>query len=614
MTYSSPLRVRQLNFRNMKNVLLSLGFIFVTIFSTFSQTITPSSNVIYVKKGAIGNGTGSSWTDAVPELADALKWARDNQSEGLWNSDNPLQIWVAKGIYKPLYKHNNEAEAGRPILNSFLMVKDVAIFGGFAGTEASLVNRTDWKANPTILSGELDVPYVEEGNSYTGVCHVVVAAGAVDSAVLDGFTITGGKAMLFDYFDVNGFLTSTSSGGGIYLTASYPTLRNLIVTDNRAAYDGGGIYMESDFSNSTVMSLSGISLTGNTAEHHGGGIYHRTMRVTTHNCALMGNVALRGAAFFSNLTYLSFINTLVAGNHADEMVGTSYSYGAVYLESSNLEITNTTISANKGGSIYTAAGGKVTSIKNSIINNHNYAVPGITESSITNSIVQFQTTNNGSNLAGTTNPRFVNGGSYNNAPFINGDYRLLLNSPVVDKGADASYPGNPAGDTDLAGRPRLAGASVDMGAYEGGYDPLPVTMVSFRAEKEQAQVMLKWVTSMEVNASHFELQRSFDGKVFNAIGVVPAKGESNKTVHYQFSDESSGRAAISYYRIRTVDQDGSFSLSQIISINWDHAEDITARLYPNPAKEETDAGRVSNTLHTTGKPLLLKIQNLTINS
>ncbi|ODS79112.1 MAG: hypothetical protein ABS46_16235, partial [Cytophagaceae bacterium SCN 52-12] len=455
-----------------------------------------------------------------------------------------------------------------------------------AGNETSLANRTDWAANPTILSGELDEPYEEGEDTYTGVCHVVVTAGEAGSAMLDGFTVAGGKAEYWAGYNVNGKYVDASSGGGIYVVDSYATLRNLIVTNNSASYTGGGIFIKSSLSNMTQMKLSNISVTGNSSDRFGGGIFMEEMRLATHNCVLMGNVAERGGAFYSDLSYLSLVNTVIAGNQGD-LSGPSYG-GGIYLNGgTNVEIINTTISANKGASIYRESG-TITAVKNSIINNPGVFTVYLTEDKVTNSIVQSVTTNGGnggSNLAGTTNPQFVNGRTANDAPFTNGDYRLKTNSPVVDKGADGSYPGNLNDDTDPAGKPRLAGDHIDMGAYEGGYDPLPVTMASFEASKEGNTAQLSWETVLEVNASHFELQRSADGRNFDAIGTVPAKGEGTKTVRYRFSDHRPAFSeALSYYRIKTVDKDGTYELSAIVSVKWGQAESLYGYVYPNPAR------------------------------
>ncbi len=577
--------------------------IFAAFLSAFSQEIIPSSNIIYVKKDATGNGSGSSWNDAVPELADALQWARENLSGGTWSSGNPLQIWVAKGTYKPLYSHDDDAgDDSPPVLNSFVLVQDVQVYGGFAGNEATLAARTNWNANPTILSGELDEPYEDdtwndEVEVYNAVCHVVVAAGETGSAVLDGFIVTGGEAKYGGYYDVNGRLTDANRGGGVYIVDSYPTLRNLAVNNNSSIYNGGGIYIQSSLSIATQMKLSNVAVMGNHAENYGGGIFMEQMRLATHNCVLMGNVAERGGAFYTEFSYLSLVNTVIAGNQAD-LSGNSYG-GGIYLDGSNVEIINTTISANRGASIYSESG-TITAVKNSIINNPGVFTVYLTEDKVTNSIVQSITTsggNGGTNLAGNTNPLFVNGRTAAEAPFTNGDYRLKTDSPALDKGNNDSYPGNLTDDTDPAGKPRRTGASIDMGAYEGGYDPLPVTMTSFEARREGNITQLSWATVLEVNASHFELQRSADGRIFNAIGTVPAKGEGAKTVRYQFSDYRPAPAeALSYYRIKTVDKDGTYELSAIVSVKWDQAGNIYGYIYPNPAR----GGKATLDLKTEG--------------
>lgn len=172
-----------------KTLLWSASLIFLTLVPAFSQVITPSSNILYVNHAATGNGTGDSWANAVPELADAMLWARQNLSGGTWNSVNPLQIWVASGIYKPLYPAADNPVSNPPtVLNSFVLVRDVQVYGGFSGNEASLAARTNWKSHPTVLSGTLEQPFTD-GETYTAVSHVVIAAGEMGAATLDGFNV-----------------------------------------------------------------------------------------------------------------------------------------------------------------------------------------------------------------------------------------------------------------------------------------------------------------------------------------------------------------------------------------------------------------------------------------
>src|SRR5690606_10702962 len=144
---------------------------------------SPTNNVLFVKKGSEGNG--SSWATAIGELADALKWAKENESN--WTSENPLQIWVASGIYVPLYSPidgSNFANEGKN--NAFLLIGNVHLYGGFNGTESS-ISEIDFNSNSTILSGDLNGDDNLSGFS-DNVYHVLIGSGIVNSKV-KGFTI-----------------------------------------------------------------------------------------------------------------------------------------------------------------------------------------------------------------------------------------------------------------------------------------------------------------------------------------------------------------------------------------------------------------------------------------
>ncbi len=79
------------------------------------------------------------------------------------------------------------------------------------------------------------------------------------------------------------------SGGGIHAQASvYPdasgTIENITVSNNRSAYDGGGI--ELDHKNTTVRNCT---ITGNTAKYEGGGIYVCDNGDVLEDCTITGN-------------------------------------------------------------------------------------------------------------------------------------------------------------------------------------------------------------------------------------------------------------------------------------------------------------------------------------
>ncbi|WP_315818508.1 hypothetical protein [Paraflavitalea speifideaquila] len=165
------------------------------------KNITPANGILYVNKNNPTPGDGSSWTSAMSELADALRWAKSKEAN--WTSADPLQIWVAGGTYNPHYSPADDNFGKVDSLNNaFLLVKNVKLYGGFGGTEATLSDRNlSLTFQKSILSGDYDNDDIITGSGIDlainknklNTCHVVIASGDVGDALLDGFTITGGN-------------------------------------------------------------------------------------------------------------------------------------------------------------------------------------------------------------------------------------------------------------------------------------------------------------------------------------------------------------------------------------------------------------------------------------
>lgn len=114
--------------------------------------------------------------------------------------------------------------------------------------------------------------------------------------------------------------------------------------------------------------------------------------------------------------------------------------------------------------------------------------------------------------------------------------------------------------------------------------PLPVTLISFDVEKQENQSLLTWTTSAELNSERFEVQRSEQGQIWENIGSVTAAKNSSSMASYEFKD-SKPHLQENLYRLKMIDNDGSFSYSRIGSITFDSREDIFA--FPNPATDAT---------------------------
>lgn len=118
---------------------------------------------------------------------------------------------------------------------------------------------------------------------------------------------------------------------------------------------------------------------------------------------------------------------------------------------------------------------------------------------------------------------------------------------------------------------------------------LPVKLSSFYAtKKNDTKVSLNWSTAQEINASHFVVERSFDGKEYDEAGLVFAIGNTNANSNYKFTDDlKSKHSNIIYYRLRIVDMDGKTEKSVVRIIRSAEEKEYAKILtYPNPVVNE----------------------------
>lgn len=115
---------------------------------------------------------------------------------------------------------------------------------------------------------------------------------------------------------------------------------------------------------------------------------------------------------------------------------------------------------------------------------------------------------------------------------------------------------------------------------------LPIKLKSFNAFlKNDNKVDLKWITSSEINVSHFVIEKSTDGSNYSDAGIVFAYGNSTTDVNYAFTDNlGSSAEGVFYYRLRSVDNDEKtqFSETRIIKISNQKMNTVTIMTYPNP--------------------------------
>jgi hypothetical protein len=93
---------------------------------------------------------------------------------------------------------------------------------------------------------------------------------------------------------------------------------------------------------------------------------------------------------------------------------------------------------------------------------------------------------------------------------------------------------------------------------------LPLQLTSFVAAlRINNDVQLDWETADELNVKNIEVQRSTDAINFNTIAMVNAQNKLQN--NYVFNDKIYGNELF-YYRLKIVDNDGSFKYSKLQSV------------------------------------------------
>jgi hypothetical protein len=109
---------------------------------------------------------------------------------------------------------------------------------------------------------------------------------------------------------------------------------------------------------------------------------------------------------------------------------------------------------------------------------------------------------------------------------------------------------------------------------------LPLTLTGFTGKLKNNHSVLSWNTSLETNTSHFDIEHSADGVLYNNVGSVKAAGNSQLNRAYTFTHESLA-AGNNYYRLKMVDANGRSTYSPIVNIEWVSSK-AGFSVYPNP--------------------------------
>ena len=294
---SSSYKTNQSSGTSKYKVVVSNGTTTITSSEIAIETINP---VIYVSTEGTSSNDGLSWATAKSDVQEAIDLASSHNAYG-------IEVWIAKGTYK----HGSE----------MTMRNNVAIYGGFAGTETSKDQRVS--GNNTILDGE--GKYRVFYNNYR------LSNPLTNSAKLDNVTIQNGYvdsnngyygAGMYNYYAnpeiTNCTFTNNSAssyGGGMYNGSSDPVLTNCTFTNNNANY-GGGMYNSSSSPVLTNCTFSGNSASESYSGYGGGGMYNNSSSPVLTNCTFTNNSASPGGGMYNSSSSPVLTNCILWGNTA----------------------------------------------------------------------------------------------------------------------------------------------------------------------------------------------------------------------------------------------------------------------------------------------------------
>ncbi|MBI1224692.1 MAG: T9SS type A sorting domain-containing protein [Bacteroidetes bacterium] len=135
---------------------------------------------------------------------------------------------------------------------------------------------------------------------------------------------------------------------------------------------------------------------------------------------------------------------------------------------------------------------------------------------------------------------------------------------------------------------------------------LPVELTDFYGTAISTSIELNWTTASEQNSQSFEVERSRDGEIFDAIGNTAGAGNSKEIQHYQFVDHAPF-SGLNYYRLRQTDFDGQYTYGKVIAVLSSNIA-VRFKVMSNPVVTDQLHLILENSVETTGEIQLFNQQ------
>ncbi len=157
-----------------------------------------------------------------------------------------------------------------------------------------------------------------------------------------------------------------------------------------------------------------------------------------------------------------------------------------------------------------------------------------------------------------------------------GDYELIQHGAAagINTWVDGTFGTENYAEFNVAG---FSGGGAGSGSAGKS---IPIELLSFTGYADKDANVLNWSTLSEINTSMFYVERSEIGKEWDVVAKVEASGNSLSKRDYQVKDKEPVTKA--FYRLRSVDRDGKYTISRVITIERKETGLRLNAVYPNP--------------------------------
>jgi hypothetical protein len=413
---------------------------------------------------------------------------------------------------------------------------------------------------------------------------------------------------------------------GIHTTPGNPNQR---INDNV-------VYGLSCIGNAVSSKCIGIQVGNNS----GGGTVSRNLVYDIKHTGTLSTAQVTGIRILSGVNWTVDNNMVSIGSGTDSatVMGIQDTSAAttlnIFYNTVYVNGTNQSVTAGRSYA-FSKEFTSVINVRNNIFDNERIGAGFSYALRVVNTTVGLNSNYNVLNSANATNTGLWGGTAYDLASWKTTTLQDVasVQTPVSFVSTTDLHLVSPSlGDPALTGTPVAVTTDFDgqarhnsypyIGADENLSNPLPLKLIGFSARSMNTDVRLSWITASEIDASHFEIERSVDGKHFVSVGRVKAAGSTSQRQAYVFTDERAFTVAgadMLYYRLKSVDRNTHFEYSHVVTVGLNEkAGSSVLHTYPNPfttelftelySNTETDAMiRVSD---ITGKEVVIEKQHL----